>query len=147
MPITCQHAVEVAVRPDIAFALVDDLPRTKEWLPPCTALEKVSPGPNTVGDRLRYTFKQGGTTSTMDGEILARIPNEHLKCVYFDAQFEVMVDFRVESASGGAKLTHTISITPKKLLVKILSPLIRLGLKSQTRQAMANLKAILEKQA
>jgi hypothetical protein len=145
MPVSCEHSVEVSVRPEIAFALVDDLPRTKEWLPPCTALEKVTSGPNAVGDRLTYSFRQGGSSGIMEGQILARTPNEHLQCVYRDAQFEVLVDFRVESAPAGAKLTHVITISPKRLMGKLLSPLIRLGLKSQTRQAMANLKAILEK--
>ena len=147
MSVSCVHAVDVNVRPEVAFALVDDLPRTKEWLPPCTSLEKVVPGPNAVGDQLIYQFRQGGSSGTMDGEILARTPNEHLQCVYRDAQFEVLVDFRVESAPGGSKLTHTITITPKRLMGKLLSPLIRLGLKSQTRQAMTNLKSLLEQSA
>jgi Polyketide cyclase / dehydrase and lipid transport len=146
MPIACEHAVDVNVRPEVAFALLDDLPRTKEWLPPCTSLEKVAPGSNVVGDKLKYAFKQGGSSGVMDGEILARTPNERLQCVYRDRQFEVLVDFRVESAPGGSKLTHVITITPKSLMGKIMSPCIRLGLRGQTRTAMENIKTILEKQ-
>lgn len=146
MPITCEHSIDVNVCPEVAFALLDDLPRTKEWLPPCTSLEKVTPGPNVVGDQLRYAFKQGGSSGTMKGEIRARYPNERLECLYTDPKFDVLVDFRIESAPGGATLRHFISITPKTFLGRMMAPCIRLGLRSQTRKAMENIKAILEKQ-
>ncbi len=83
----------------------------------------------------------------MDGEILNRIPNERLTCVYRDKQFEVLVDFRVESSAAGSVLAHTITITPKTLMGKLMAPCIRLGLKSQTRTAMSNIKNLLENQS
>ena len=60
MPIRYQHAEPVATTPDRAFAAIDDLPLTAQWLPPCVSLVKVGDGPNATGDRLRYVFKQGG---------------------------------------------------------------------------------------
>ena len=103
-----------------------------------------TPGPNAVGDQLKYTFKQGGKTSVMDGEILARTPGERLYCRYWDRAFEVLVDLRVAAAGGGSRLTHVIEIVPKTFLCKLFSPLIRLGLPKQTKEAMANLKKMLE---
>jgi Polyketide cyclase / dehydrase and lipid transport len=147
MPITREHSTDVGVRPEVAFALLDDLPRTKEWLPPCTSLEKVTPGPNVVGDQLRYAFKQGGSTGTMKGEIRTYVPNERLECLYTDPKFDVLVDFRIESAPGGSTLKHFISIEPKTFLGRMMAPCIRLGLRGQTRKAMENIKTILEKQS
>jgi hypothetical protein len=134
----------VATSPERAFAAIDDLPLTAKWLPPCVSLSKVGDGPNAPGDRLRYVYRQGGRQGEMAGEILERIPGERLHCRYSDRSFDVSVDLRVAAAPGGAITTHTIEITPKTLLGKLMGPLIRLGLGKQTREASANLKRLLE---
>jgi hypothetical protein len=41
-------------------------------------------------------------------------------------------------------ITHIIEITPKTFLGRLMSPLIRLGLRKQTRDAATNLKTLLE---
>jgi hypothetical protein len=144
MPIRYEHTETVHTTPERAFAAIDDLPLTAKWLPPCVSLEKLGPGPNAPGDKLRYVFKQGGRQSEMAGEILARAPGQRLHCRYFDSAFEVVVDLRVAAAPGGTATTHIIEITPKTLMGKLFSPLIRLGLGKQTREAAANLKQLLE---
>lgn len=144
MPVQCQHVLTVATTPDRAFALIDDLPRTAQWLPPCVSLVKIGHGPNAPGDKLRYVFKQGKQQSEMDGEILDRVPGERLHCRYTDSSFDVWVDLRVTARSGGTETTHLITITLKTLRGKLMSPLIRLGLGKQARDAAANLKKLLE---
>jgi hypothetical protein len=144
MPIRYQHTELVRTTPERAFAAIDDLPLTARWLPPCVSLEKLGPGPNAPGDRLRYVFKQGRKTSEMAGEIIARTPGERLHCRYHDSMFEVSVDLRVAAAPEGTLTTHLIEITPRTWLGKLMSPLIRLGLGRQTRQAAGNLKKLLE---
>jgi carbon monoxide dehydrogenase subunit G len=144
MSVRYSHAETVRTSPDRAFAAIDDLPLTAKWLPPCVSLEKVGSGPNTPGDKLRYVYKQGGKTGEMAGEIVVRKPGERLHCKYFDSTFDVSVDLRVAAATEGALTTHLIEITPKGFLAKLMSPLIRLGLGKQTREAAANLKKLLE---
>ena len=144
MAIRYEHAESIHVSPDRAFALIDDLPQTTKWLPPCVSLEKIGAGPNGVGDKLKYVFKQGNRIDEMQGEIVARIPGERLHCRYWDQTFEVSVDLRVAPAASGAMTTHIVEITPKRLLFKLLSPLIGFGLKKQTIEAAANLKRLLE---
>jgi hypothetical protein len=61
--------------------------------------------------------------------------------------FDVSVDLHVAVGPDGAVTTHVIEITPKTFLGKLMSPLIRLGLGKQTRQAVANLKKLLESTA
>ena len=58
--------------------------------------------------------------------------------------FDVSVDLRIAAASDGALTEHFIEITPKCFSAKLMSPLIRLGLGKQTREAAANLKKLLE---
>jgi hypothetical protein len=144
MPIRYQHTETIRTTPERAFAAIDDLPLTAKWLPPCVSLEKVGSGPNAPGDKLRYVYKQGGKTGEMAGEIMARTPGERPHCKYFDNLFDVSVDLRVAAASDGTLTTHIIEITPKSFMAKLMSPLIRLGLGKQTREAAANLKKLLE---
>jgi hypothetical protein len=113
-------------------------------LPPCLSLSKEGNGPNAVGDKLRYVYKQAGREAEMAGEILARVPGERLHCKYVDKMFEVSVDLRVAAKADGALTTHIIAIAPKTLMGTLMSPLIRLGIRKQTREAATNLKTLLE---
>jgi hypothetical protein len=144
MAIRFQHAETIRATPERTFAAIDDLPLTARWLTPCVSLEKVGSGPNAPGDRLRYVYKRGDSQGEMACEILARTPGERLHCKYGDRAFDVSLDLRVAAAPGGALTTHIIEITPKKWAGKLMSPLIRLGLGKQTRDAAANLKKLLE---
>ena len=45
---------------------------------------------------------------------------------------------------GGTQLTHTITITPKTLMAKLMSPMIKHSLPKQTINSMNNIKAILD---
>jgi len=144
MPIRYQHVGTVAATPEQAFAVIDNLPLTAKWLPPCVSLTKIGDGPNAPGDKLRYVFKQGGREGEMEGEILDRVPGRRLNCKYNDNSFTVGVDLRITAAPVGVLTTHIIEISPKTLMGKLMSPLIRLGLGKQTRDAAANLKKLLE---
>ncbi len=144
MSIRYLHKETVAASPAQVFAVIDNLPMTSKWLPPCVSLSKIGDGPNSPGDKLKYVFKQGGRESEMDGEILARVPNERLYCKYSDTSFEVSVDLLVASTPTGALTTHIIEITPKTFAGKLMTPLIKLGLGKQTRDAATNLKKLLE---
>jgi hypothetical protein len=144
MTIAFEHKIEVACAPEVAFALLDDLPRTSEWLAPCVSIEKLDPGPNKVGTRLLYKYREGGRGRAMNGEIKARTPNARLTCVYADKMMLVEVDFRVERAAQGAQLTHAIDITPQTFFGRLMTPLIRRALPKQTKDAMENVKRLLE---
>jgi uncharacterized protein YndB with AHSA1/START domain len=144
MAIRYEHVETIQASPTQVFVALDDLPLTAKWLPPCVSLQKVGTGPNAPGDKLRYVYNQGGRQGEMDGVIEARVPGQRLHCRYFDRAFEVSVDLNIAAAPGGTQTTHIVEITPKTWASKLFSPLIRLGLAKQTREAAANLKALLE---
>ncbi len=144
MPIRCEHFEIVKTTPERAFAMIDDLPRTAEWLPPCVSLNKVGEGPNTTGDTLEYVYRQGGKNGHMKGRIAERVPGEKLHCIYDDAMFSVSVDMRVAPDPAGTKMTHIIEMTPKKLIAKLFTPLVKMGIRKQTTDAAVNLKKLLE---
>ena len=146
MSIHYQHSETIQATPEGVFAVIDDLALTAKWLPPCVSLEKLGPGPNAPGDRLRYVYRQGGKQGEMQGEIVARVPNQRLHYRYFDEMFDVSVDLHIAPSSEGSLTTHIIHITPRTFLGKTMQPLIQVGLKKQTRSAAANLKHLLESQ-
>ena len=139
-----EHKEKIRTTPELAFAAIDDLPLTAKWLPPCVSLQKVGTGPNAVGDKLRYVYRQGGKQSEMAGEIIDRVPGERLHCKYADSMFEVSVDLRVAPADGATLTTHIIEMTPKTWATRAMAPLIRLGLRKQTHEAATKLRNLLE---
>ena len=144
MSIRFEHAIDVARAPEQIFAVLDDLSQTPKWLSRCTGIEKLSPGPNAVGTRVRYAYREGGRTGTMDGEIKARTPGERLTVGYADKMMEVVVDFHMTKTDGGARLTPTIDIRPKSLMAKLFAPLVRRQLPQQTITAMESLRGLVE---
>jgi uncharacterized protein YndB with AHSA1/START domain len=144
MSIHFSHTIDLGHEPKKVFALLDDLSRTPQWLERCIRIETLSSGPNAAGTKLRYTYREGGRTGTMTGEIVERLPDERLTFRYGDRMMDVAVDFHVTGAATGARLTHTIDITPKGLLAKIFAPFIRRGLPRQTMTAMDRLRSVLD---
>jgi uncharacterized protein YndB with AHSA1/START domain len=145
MAITFEHTIDVGRPPERTFAVLDDFALLPKWLARCTNLERVgASGPNAVGQKLKYAYKDAGRTGVMDGEIAARVPNERLMLKFTDTMMHVTVDFRVAKGASGTRLTHSVEITPQTFFGKVLSPLIRKQLPKQTITAMETLKALLE---
>jgi uncharacterized protein YndB with AHSA1/START domain len=145
MAIQFEHTIELSHGSDKVFALLDDFSQTPKWLARCTGIEKLSPGPNAAGTKLRYAYRDGGRSGVMHGEIVARTPNEHLQFAYSDTMMSVSVDFKIAPKEGGSRLTHAIEITPRTFLAKLFSPFIRKQLPRQTVTAMVSLRDLLDK--
>lgn len=137
------HTEHVNVLPASVFELLDDTSRTPEWLSRCTGIDKLTEGPNRVGTKLRYHYKDAGRSGSMDGEITVHEPARHLAMHYVDKMMDVTVDFVTAPEGVGTSLTHSIHIQPKGL-GKVFTPLIKRSLPKQTLDAMAKLKAIAE---
>jgi carbon monoxide dehydrogenase subunit G len=145
MSIHFSHTIDVGHEPKKVFAVLDDFTQTPKWLERCTGIEKLTPGPNAVGAKLRYAYREGGRSGTMDGVNVARIDGERLTFRYRDKMMEVSVDFHVTDAAAGSRLTHTIDITPKNFLARMFGPFIRRGLPKQTITAMDRLRTLLDR--
>lgn len=143
MPIEFDHAIDVPQDPATVFAFLDDLALTPQWLEPCVSLVKLAPGPNNVGDKLKYTYNQGGRVGEMDGEITAREVNQRLAFRYGDNQFELTIDFRMDAQGTGTRLRHVIAITPLSFMTKLMKPMIQGALPKQTITAMEKVKEML----
>src|SRR5712692_4543333 len=120
MPIRFEHGVEIAQEPALVFAILDDVSQTPKWLARCTGIEKLTAGPNAVGTKLRYSYRDGGRSGVMDGETSVRIPNERLTFHYLDKMMDVTVDFQVGKTATGTRLMHAIEITPRTFFARLL---------------------------
>jgi hypothetical protein len=78
----------------------------------------------------------------MEGEILARVPGERLQCKYSDRSFDILVELQVAAVPGGTLITQIIDISPKTFIGRLMSPLIRLGMRKQTRKAAAPVQRV-----
>ena len=137
------HTLSVSAPPSAIFAIVDDVSQTPTWLSRCTAIEKLDPGPNDVGTRLRYHYADGRRTGVMDGQIIAREPDRHFAMKFSDRMMDVTVDFVAASDGVGTTLTHSVDIAPQGF-GRLVAPLIRRQLPKQTIDAMTTLKRLAE---
>ena len=137
------HTLSVSAPPSAVFSIIDDFTRTPQWLSRCTGIDKLDPGPNDVGTRLKYHYDDGRRTGTMDGQVVAREPDRHFAMKFTDKLMDVTVDFVAASDGVGTSLTHTIDIAAKGF-GKLFTPLIRRTLPKQTMDAMTKLKALAE---
>lgn len=142
MPIAFTRAVTIDRAPEHVWAIIDDPTRTPEWLARCTGMEALTPGPPAVGTKLRYSFKDCGMKGVMDGEVTARVANEHLALRFDDRMMIANIDFRVRAEGAGTRLEHTVELTPRTVVTKLFSPLIRRRMPQQTVAAMETLKAL-----
>lgn len=147
MPIHFEHSIDLSQSPQKVFALLDDLSKTPQWLTRCTGIEVLTPGEKTVGTRLRYSYREGRRSGSMEGQIVERRPNERLGYRYEDKMMQVAVAFAMAPAGQGTRLTHTIDIQPRSFLAKLFSPMIRRQLPAQTIGSMQNLHRLLESQS
>lgn len=147
MTIHYEHTIGVSTTAQRAFAVLDDFSQTPTWLDRCTHIETLTVGSHAVGTKLRYGYREGKRTGTMDGVVTARTVNERLAMRYTDSMMDVAVAFRIDVEGEGVRLTQTIEITPKSFVVKLAAPIIRRQLPGQTAVAMQRLKALLERVA
>ena len=126
------------------FAFVDDESRAQDWLSRCVALKQVTEGTKGVGTQLHYTYQDPGRTGEMDGRVTAYEKDRRLAMHYTDPMFDVDVDFWFAPEGDGTTVRHATSITPKSLMAKLMSPIIRGATGKQIVQDTQALKRILE---
>jgi Polyketide cyclase / dehydrase and lipid transport len=138
------HEEPVNASVEKVFAVIDDLAATAKWLPPCISLENQDGPPNAVGQQLKYFYTSGGGQASMDGTITHRVENERLCCRYGDKMFEVVVDLKLRRTGDSCVSIHDIEIIPINFFMKLMQPVIRMGLRKQTTTAALNLKKLVE---
>jgi hypothetical protein len=141
MSISFEQSMFVPRSPEQVFDVLDDFSVTPKWLDRCIRVQKHQPGPNEVGDALRYVYLDGLRNRVMEGSITARSRAEHLSCQYVNRKMVVSIAFRMRPHGVGTYLTHSIDILPRGFVTRLMTPLIRRTLSTQTVCAMARLRS------
>jgi carbon monoxide dehydrogenase subunit G len=144
MSIRFEHAIDVARGPEQIFAILDDLSQTPRWVSRCTGIEKLSPGPNTVGTigplRIPRGRPHGHDGRHDHGADAESAPHRR----YADKMMEVVVDFQMTRQDGGARLVHRIDIKPKSLMAKLFAPLAPASFRSRRSPRWSPLRGLVE---
>ena len=124
--IRCEVRFEIARRPAEVFAFVDDVHNASRWLGRCTDLQQTSAPPKGVGTTLRYFYKDpGGHTGEMAGVVTDYERDKRLAMRMTDRTLRVGIFFRFASKGSGTEIDHTVEITPRTFLMRLMSPMIR----------------------
>lgn len=142
--IRSESSIHIARPVGDVFTFVDDISKAPSWLESCAEIKQVSPGVKGVGTKLHYAYRQGGHVGEMDGVVTAYEKDGRLEMKYADGTFEVEIQFRFASEPGGTALAHSIAITPKRFLARLMSPMIRRMNCKQVADNLSRLKQQLE---
>ena len=146
MAIVFEHGIDLPQSPHQVFTFLDDFKKVPLWLKRCEGVAKEGPGPNKVGDKLRYAYREGNHHGVMDGNIVIYEADRSLGYKYYDAMFSVAVDFHMEPRADnaeGTRLVHRIEIKPHSLMAKLIGFSVRSRIPKQTKMAMENIRSLL----
>jgi len=146
MGIVFEHGIDLPQSPHQVFIFLDDFKKVPLWLKRCEGVAKEGHGPNKVGDKLRYAYREGNHHGVMDGNIVAYEADRRLGYQYYDAMFSVAVDFHMEPRAAGdegTRLIHRIEIKPHSLMAKLIGISVRGRIPKQTVLAMENIRSLL----
>jgi uncharacterized protein YndB with AHSA1/START domain len=127
------------------FAFVEDFRKAPSWLEGCVELKKVSPEVTGVGSRLYYVHDHGGRRGEMEGVVTAYEKDRKLEMTFQDATFQVDIAFRFAPEAGGTCMTHGVVIQPKRMVAKLMAPMIRAGNRRQVASNLERLKREVER--
>jgi len=143
--IQSESTVLIAKPVSEVFTFIDDFSQAPSWLESCIELTQASPGSRAVGSSLHYKHRQGGHAGEMDGTVTAYEKDAQLEMKFADPMFEVVIAFRCAPDTTGCMVTHSIAITPKGLMSKLMTPMIKAGNVKQVNSNVSRLKDLLEK--
>ena len=140
--IRSESSVKILKGAAAIFAVVTDLGKAPAWIESCVLLKLAGADPMTVGSRLQYVYRQGARPGEMDGEVTTFESNRRVTFHLTDPKFEVEMDIALREEQGSTTVTHAITITPKSLGGRLMTPFIRLGNRRQVRMNLVRLKRL-----
>ena len=142
MPMQFSERVEVRRTPAQCFAFVDDFANAPRWNELCVALQREGSDAREGGG-LVYTYKHGQQQQVMHGLVVERDPPRRLLLGFSDRNFEIEIGFRFDAIPGGTRIEHTVELSPRSFLTRLITPLLRRVMRKQTaKQAQALARAL-----
>ena len=130
---------EIDAPPDVAFALVADIPAWPRVISGVQSVEMVTPGAVAVGTRFRETREMFGRQATEEMTVAEIEAPLRLVLTAFNHGTAYRAEHLFEAHGGGTKLELAFEGRPVTLLARLLAPLGVLFLGTVKRHLEADL--------
>ena len=137
MRITVQLKIDAP--PDVAFALVADIPGWPRVISGIQSVDMLTPGPVAVGTRFRETRLMFGRQATEEMTVAEIEAPRRLILTAFNHGTAYRAEHLFEAHGGGTKLELAFEGRPVTLLARLLAPLGLLFRGTVKRQLAADL--------
>ena len=128
------------------FAYLSEPKNTLEWEIGVVEMELTTEGPLGVGSKGRRVERRMGTDEGV-WEITEHVPNDALAMTFESQRFTGSGGYKLDAIDGGTKLNYWFIGNPRKILFKLLMPLMVPMFRRQVRKDYAKFKRILESSA
>jgi hypothetical protein len=143
MPFSFAIDTPIARPPGEVFDVVTDLDRLREWQPMVVEVEQLDAGPLRTGTRLREVREVRGRRLEQTVEVAAHEPGRRFGLRVLEGPLPVDGDLRFEPDGSGTRL-HLLATGRPQGAQRLLTPLLRVGLRREFRKQYAALRDVVE---
>ena len=144
MPIDFSFDVTIDRSPQEVFSAVTDLERLRDWQPAVVDVELLGDGPLRTGSRLKEVRQVRGKRLEQIVEIAAHEPGRRFGLRIVEGPLPVHGDLTFSPVEGGATRLHMHAYGHANGAMRLLQPLLTVGLKREFRRQYLRLKGLLE---
>jgi uncharacterized membrane protein len=144
MPIDFSFDVNIDRSPQDVFSAVTDLERLPQWQPAVVEVEPLDEGPLRAGSRLKEVRQVRGKRLEQIVEIAAHEPGRHFGLRIVEGPLPVHGDLTFSPIDGGGTRLHMHAYGRANGALRLLQPLLTVGLKREFRGQYRRLKNMIE---
>jgi uncharacterized protein YndB with AHSA1/START domain len=144
MPIDFSFDVTIERSPQEVFSAVTDLERLHDWQPAVVDVELLGDGPLRAGSRLKEVRELRGKRLEQIVEIAAHEPGHRFEMRVVEGPLPVHGDLTFSPTDGGGTRLHMHAYGQANGALRLLHPLLSVGLKREFRGQYRRLKDLVE---
>lgn len=140
-----EKTIEIARPPAEVFAVLADIEAANAWIPGLKSSQKLTPGPIAAGTKARQVKFLQGKDRPIDLTVATVDPGRKLSFIGTpEGRPPAYIDWHLAAIAGGTLVTERIRFEVPGVM-KIITPLIRMGLSGQMEREVAALKLRVER--
>ena len=140
-----KYTVEINSPAEVVFGYLTDPVKLKQWLGGLKETKPLTDGEIGVGTRFHDVYDEGGgRTMEMTNEIVAYEPRRRIKIKGTNAVLDLTADYRLQESGGRTRLEFVSTYEFKKLLFKLMAPLVNRAGQKKLQDDFARLKRLAE---
>jgi uncharacterized protein YndB with AHSA1/START domain len=144
MPIDFSFDMNIDRSPQEVFSAITDLERLPEWQPAVVAVEKLQDGPLRAGSRLKEIREVRGKRLEQIVEIAALEPARRFDMRIVEGPLPVHGDLTFSPNPEGGTRLHMHAFGHANGALRLLQPLLSIGLKREFQGQYRRLKGLVE---